>query len=150
MSLSRIKSWVAGEQLTASDLNSEFNNILEHPASLISPLDGNVDADGKTITDAVLGNTVLTFAAGDPTPSVAGGNVFKTANTAATTISMLDGGTVGQTVFIIINDANTTIDFTGTNLKGNAGVDWTPTTNDHLICTFDGTNWFCRISDNTA
>jgi len=93
---------------------------------------------------------VITFTDGDATPDVGNGNIFKTANTGATTITMFDGGSNGQVIHVIIADANTTIDFTGTNLKGNAGVNWSPTTNDHMTCIYDGTNWFCTISDNTA
>jgi len=93
---------------------------------------------------------VVAFTDADATPSVKGGRVFKTANTGATTITMLDDGTNGDVRVIIIGDANTTIDFTGTNLKGNAGVDWTPASGDHMICVFDGTDWYCAVSDNTA
>lgn len=50
MSLSRTKTWIAGEVLTASDLNAEFNNILSNPMSLISPLTAGVDFDGYTLT----------------------------------------------------------------------------------------------------
>lgn len=46
MALSRVKSWSSGEVLTASDLNSEFNNILNNARSLISPLTGSLDMDG--------------------------------------------------------------------------------------------------------
>lgn len=91
-----------------------------------------------------------TFTDADTTPDISGGRNFKTANSGATTITMLDGGTDGQTIRVVFGDSNTTIDFTGTNLKGNAGADWSPTQNDHMICTFDGTDWFCDISDNTA
>lgn len=105
---------------------------------------------GLTLAKPLYSKPTVSFASTDATPSVAGGNVFKTANAAPTTITMLDDGVNGQEVNIIIGDANTTIDFTGTNLKGNAGGDWTPTTNDSMICVFDGTNWYCRISDNTA
>lgn len=150
MSLPRIKSWSPEEVLTANDLNGEFDNILGNPISLISPFTGDVDANEHTITDAVLVNPPKTFTANDSTPSVAGGRIFKTANSAPTTITMFDSGTNGQEIVVVINDANTTIDFTGTNLKGNAGADWTPTTNDHMLCVFTGTNWHCRISDNTA
>jgi hypothetical protein len=90
------------------------------------------------------------FTASDATPTVQGGNLFKTANALATTITAFDDGANGQEITVIINDANTTIDFTGTTLKGNAGVDWTPTTGDHMVCMFDGTNWYCNVSDNTA
>lgn len=93
---------------------------------------------------------VIAFTDGDATPDVGDGNIFKTANTGATTITMFDGGSNGQIINVIIGDVDTTIDFTDTNLEGNAGVDWTPTTNDHMTCVFDGTNWFCTISDNTT
>jgi len=46
MSLSRVKNWIA-EVLTYSDLNSEFNNILNNPGSLITPITFNL-----TFTDA--------------------------------------------------------------------------------------------------
>ena len=93
---------------------------------------------------------VATFTDGDATPDVGDGNFFKTANTGATTITMFDGGSNGQVINVLIADANTTIDFTGTNLEGNVGVDWSPIANDHMTCISDGTNWFCAISDNTA
>lgn len=47
MSLARTKNWIAGEVLTASDLNTEFNNILNNPGSLICPIGFNL-----TFTDA--------------------------------------------------------------------------------------------------
>src|SRR3989304_4252040 len=37
MSLSRVKNWIA-EVLSSSDLNAEFNNILNNPGSLITPI----------------------------------------------------------------------------------------------------------------
>ena len=46
MSLARVKTWSAGEVLTASDLNAEFNNILNNPVSLISPLTAALDLNG--------------------------------------------------------------------------------------------------------
>lgn len=105
---------------------------------------GNVDFGGRYF------GPLGAFANQDATPSVATGNVFKTANGSATTITMFDDGVAGQEITVIIGDANTTIDFSGTNLEGNGGSDWSPTTNDHMTCVFDGTNWFCNISDNTA
>lgn len=36
MALSRVKVWIAGEVLTATDLNSEYNNILGNPTSLVA------------------------------------------------------------------------------------------------------------------
>lgn len=90
------------------------------------------------------------FNANDATPSVSGGSYFRTANTNPTTITGFDDGVTGQEVIVEINDANTTIDFTGTTLKGNGGSDWSPTTGDHMRCFYNGTNWLCEISDNTA
>lgn len=49
--------------LTASDLNSEFNNILSNPASLISPLTAAVDFDGFALTLDGAGVTMLTSTA---------------------------------------------------------------------------------------
>lgn len=43
MAISRVKTWIAGEVLTASDLNAEFNSILNNALSLVSPLTGNLD-----------------------------------------------------------------------------------------------------------
>src|SRR3990167_2817077 len=50
MSLSRVKVWIAGETLAASELNAEFNNILNNPVSLISPLTATLDLDGQRLT----------------------------------------------------------------------------------------------------
>ncbi|MFC1712128.1 glycosyl hydrolase family 28-related protein [Candidatus Poribacteria bacterium] len=105
---------------------------------------GNVEVSGRFHF-----SSVITLSDGDATPSVAGGNVFKTANTGATTITMFDDGMAGQKITVIIGDANTTMDFTGTNLKGNSGADWSPVSGDHMTCVFDGTNWYCDVSDNT-
>src|SRR3990167_11390415 len=63
MSLSRIKNWIANEDLDASDLNAEFNNILNNPVSLISPLTAAFDLDGFTITlDAAAATTFVSSA----------------------------------------------------------------------------------------
>jgi hypothetical protein len=51
-------------------------------------------------------------------------------------------------VWVLIDDANTTIDFTGTTLKGNGGVDLTaPGSQGKLIhfVNVDGTNWNANI-----
>lgn len=48
MALGRVKTWIA-EVLTASDLNAEFNNLLNNALTLISPLTGTLDANGNEI-----------------------------------------------------------------------------------------------------
>lgn len=86
----------------------------------------------------------------DDTPSVKGGENFKTANTGATTITDFNDGYDGQTIRVVIGDANTTIDFTSTNLKGNGGYDWTPVENDYLTAIYDGTYWYCDLVDSVV
>lgn len=95
-------------------------------------------------------SNIVTFSDEDATPSVIDANIFKTANTAATTITMFDGGKTGQGICVIINDDYTTIDFTGTNLKGNDGVDWSPGTGDVMFANFDGTYWYCDVGLTTS
>ncbi len=49
MALTRVKTWTS-EVLTSSDLNAEFNNILNNALSLISPLTASLAAGGFDIT----------------------------------------------------------------------------------------------------
>ena len=108
----------------------------------------------KTLTNPFvpgrISSAAQTFASTDATPSVASGTVFKTANASPTTITAFDDGTDGQWIFVLIDDVNTTVDFTGTILKGNAGVDWAPNQGDSMECFFVSSNWYCRISKNIA
>lgn len=89
-------------------------------------------------TPSVFGR-FATFADADTTPSVSGGNLFKTANTGATTITALDNGVNGQEVTIVFGDANTTLSDAST-LKLSAAI--TGTADDTITLVFDGTNWF--------
>ncbi|MFQ5353378.1 MAG: glycosyl hydrolase family 28-related protein [Thermodesulfobacteriota bacterium] len=91
-------------------------------------------------------NLFRPFANGDVTPSVLGGEFFTTNNTAATTITMFDDGFVGQRIHVRIGDTMTTVDFTGTNLKGNNGVDYAATIGSTLDCIFDGNQWACTVN----
>lgn len=111
MSLSRVKNWIA-EILTFSDLNAEFNNILNNPGSLITPItfdltftDATYDI-GKTgatrprdlflSRNAVIGGTVAirdTSAAYDVTLAA----VSSAALTAGRTLT-LDMGNVAHTL----------------------------------------------------
>lgn len=53
MAISRVTTWTAGQTLTASALNSEFNNILDNPVSLWSPAAAAADMNGfELILDA--------------------------------------------------------------------------------------------------
>jgi len=55
MALSRVKTWTA-EVLTASDLNAEFNNIINNGLSLVSPLTGTLDLDNNRVDDINAGS----------------------------------------------------------------------------------------------
>jgi hypothetical protein len=90
------------------------------------------------------------FTDGDTTPSVRGATVFRTDNSTATTITDFDDAVAGQEFIVIFGDNNTTIDFTGTDLKGNNGVDFTGNTTDVMWVVYGGTNFLCDVSDNTT
>ena len=88
--------------------------------------------------------TVL--ASGTTQPSVQNTSILQTNNSAPTTITNFLVGRVGQTIKVLFGDANTTVDFTFTNLKGRAS-DWTPGVGDSMECiTPDGTTWYCITS----
>ena len=55
MSLARVKNFVQGEVLTATDLNAEFNNILSNALALVSPLGADLAAGSHKITGLAAG-----------------------------------------------------------------------------------------------
>ena len=63
MALARVKVWSSGEILYATDLNNEFNSILNNAFSLISPLTGAIDLDGYALTVDAAGVSTLTSTA---------------------------------------------------------------------------------------
>jgi hypothetical protein len=86
------------------------------------------------------------FPGNDPTPSVLSGSQYRTINTAPTVISGFDDGYDGQRIVVVVDDAFTAMDFTGSQLSGNGGVDWKPRRGDHMECVFDGSAWHCMTS----
>ena len=112
--------------------------------------DSSGNPTGRTlIGGAIAFWDVVSFIANDATPSVRYGTVFTTANSNPTTIRDFDEAVNGQEIRVMINDSNTTIDFTGTNLTGNGGADWSPDDGDMLVCTYQGTTWRCQCVDCT-
>lgn len=146
MSLARITTWSLGDILTATALNAEFNNLLNNAMAMVSPATTDLDLNTHLLINGIYKHDPITFAAQDATPDVSGGTVFKTANVSATTITMFDGAVDGQTIWVTFNDANTTIDFSATNLVGNSSIDWTPVVGDSLQAVFVNPKWYCRIS----
>lgn len=120
------------------------NHFTSPTVAISSTVSGSVIKRGNVVDGSQV--TTITGA----TPAKPATDVAKTNNGGATTMTGITSGVAGDVLTVIIGDANTTIDFTGTTLKGNGGVDWTPTTGDHMTCTYDGTNWYCVVSDNTA
>ena len=125
MALSRVKTWIALEVLTASDLNAEFNSILNNALSLISPLTGNLLfggfradnlADGSVSTPAMNfsadTNTGLYRVGTDEVAFTAGGSQALTAVLATSTAYAkvsggISSGAAWQPGLAILNDVDT-------------------------------------------
>lgn len=108
MALSRAKVWIAGEVLTASDLNSEFNNILNNAVDLWSPATKAPDLDGFALILDADGNTKLDASTNDQINITVGG---KTSFGLAIAASMTLAGatdTAGQDVYLQTADAGGT------------------------------------------
>lgn len=87
--------------------------------------------------------------AGSGTPSVLQGCMFET-SASTITYSNFTNGYEGQEIVFYVAHAPTTVDFTSSNLKGNAGVDWTPSVGDFMRCVKRGNDWLCQITDTTV
>jgi hypothetical protein len=101
---------------------------------------------GKVTHHGAVIQRTIAFANGDTTPSVAGGNIFTTANTSATSISDFDDGVDGQEITVKV-DANTTIlEGTGTLIRLAGGVNFTGSSNDLITFVSIAGVWFekCR------
>lgn len=96
-------------------------------------------------------DTAGTFTDGDTTPSVSLNANFVTANTGATTINRFDDLVVGEYFLLLVGDANTTFDFTTSNLYGNGGSDYAAAQNDLLgFYSPDGTNCYTTFIGKAA
>ena len=117
MAISRVKTWASGEILTSSDLNAEFNNILNNATSLVSPLTANLAAGSFKLTGLGAGS-----AAGDSVRLEQVGLAALTTIASATSPDIF-AVTVGQNV-----DYTGTTTCTGFTTAPNAGITRT------LIC----------------
>ncbi len=93
-STSRLKTWVAGDQLLASDLNAEFDNILTtHDQNIGTPRSATWDMDGFALIMSANGVTTLTDDTGgrlDLAIGLGGANLFRWDATVTTPITGLD------------------------------------------------------------
>ena len=111
--------------------------------------DNSLDAGGQ-----ILGQQFRTLTpwTGSTSPNVLRGvTKFRTANTGGATLGGFSAGPSrleGREVWVLIDDANTAVDFTSSTLKGNGGVDLASGTSQgkliHFI-NYDGTNWAATI-----
>ena len=110
MAVSRSKSWIDKEVLTHSDLNAEFNNILNNGEDLAWPATKAKDLDGFELILDSDGDTSITADTDDQIDiRIAGADDFKfTANTFAA----LSGSV------ITTNTINETTSATGVNIDG--------------------------------
>jgi len=100
------------------------------------------DSEKVEIQDAFGANTAGTFgtfSASDTTPSVLGGNLWKT-HASSQTLTTFDDGVVGQ-IITVISTAAVVYDVTGTTLKGGSS-DITTASGDVTNWVYDGTNWY--------
>lgn len=86
MALSRVKNWASGEVLTHTDLNAEFNNILNNALSLVSPLTGDLAFGGNRATGLSLGSV------SSPSVQFTGDANTGVYSTAADTVDIATGG----------------------------------------------------------
>ena len=102
-----------------------------------------VSATALTATGRIVRSTITTFTADDTTPSVAAGNLFKTATSgSAVRLTTFDGATAGQP-FTIIGSVSpvTTIEVTSTIFLA-GGTSWTSADGYVIRFEYDGTNFY--------
>lgn len=82
----------------------------------------------------------------DTTPYVGLYQRIEINSTAPRNLNSLDDGIVGQEVWVVFNDANTTVTFsTSANLRGNGGVNYNAPAQSAMLCKYDGTYWYCLV-----
>jgi hypothetical protein len=126
-----------------------INNIISGPTpiSLSAPttpglIENNIGVDV---------GAVISLTANSATPDAQTGKNFVTANTSATNITDFLYAPVGKSIFMRVNDVNTTFKFTGTtNLVGHGGADFAAAPGDIVKATkMDDGKWYCECIDNT-
>lgn len=121
MALTRVHIWSVGEVLTASDLNTEFNNPLLFPIQLISPTTGAINFNLQAHTNLVpAAITASSASAGQALVAVGGVTVW--GNPSLTPVAVTSGqlivgtssggfttinqGTTGQVLVVTSSNTN--------------------------------------------
>ncbi|MGE0371942.1 MAG: hypothetical protein AB7Q01_08650 [Gammaproteobacteria bacterium] len=122
-----------GNHSIGTSTGEDFADGTSAAASSIAwKFDGANERFGYNTSDGVGTKTITvpSLTANDATPSVRGLSAAKTANASETTITALDDMEEGQVFWLLIDDANTRVDFSGSSLKGNGGTDFTAASGD--------------------
>ncbi len=117
MAITRAKTWSANEILTASDLNGEFNNIINNATSLVTPFTDNADLNGNELILDVGGDTTLAADTNDRIDLRLGGvDLFRFDGTTASSVNGLDfkgsATTVSPSIEAVGSDTNVDITLT--------------------------------------
>ena len=130
MAVSRSKSWISGEILSASDLNQEFNNIISGGESLGWPATVAKDLDGQELILDADADTSITADTDDRLDlALAGTDLFRWLGTVATPVNGLDfvASAAGNAVQVqaVGSDTNITINMVpkGTGTLQSGGTD---------------------------
>lgn len=144
MSLSRVKTWVAGEVLSAADLNAEFNNLLNNAGSLIG---GASVTSTLTMSGAALEFAAEADVASATTTDIGAATSNNVRITGTTTITGLGTVAAGATRFVRFSGALTlTYNATSLILPGAANI--TTAAGDSMLARSLGSgNW--KIDDYT-
>ena len=91
MAVSRSKTWISGEILSASDLNQEFDNIISGGESLGWPATVAKDMDGQELILDADADTSITADTDDRIDfRLSGSDLFRMLGTVATPVNGLD------------------------------------------------------------
>ena len=126
MAVNAAKTWIAGEVLTASELNAEFLNIYNNGQTLAFPATTSKDFDGQDLVLDVDGDTTLDATLDDVIVFTLGGvEIFKMDGNAGTMVTGFDftGQVTGVDPSInVTGETNTGLDI---KTKGTGVVDIT-------------------------
>jgi len=130
LAVSRSKTWISGEILSASDLNQEFNNILSGGESLGWPATKAKDLDGQQLILDADADTSITADTDDRLDlALAGTDLFRWLGTVATPVNGLDfiASAAGSAVQVqaVGSDTNITLNLVpkGSGTLQNNGTD---------------------------
>ena len=139
MAVSRAKTWIDQEILTHTDLNSEFNNILDNAQSLAWPATTSKDLDGNELILDADGDTSITADTDDQIDiRIAGADDFQFTANLFTVLSgsnlAAGSGTTGMTDgFVFIPAAAGVPDGAVTITTATLAALYYDTTNDKIM-----------------